>query len=103
MPMNTRKALTIGFVAGAVIGGGATFLQLAPATLTVLMKPLEWLTEGLHPYPRESLENLIIAFPLMFIYWGCAGALVALLLRVALRLLRKPEENRAASKSPDSP
>jgi hypothetical protein len=90
--MRTRKVLAIGFFAGAIIGGGVTFLEVAPATVAVLMKPLEWLTEGLHPYPRESLANLIIAFPLMFIYWGCVGALVALLLRVAFRVFLKPEQ-----------
>ena len=89
--MRTGKALAIGFFAGAVIGGGVTFLEVAPATVAVLMKPLEWLTERLHPYPRESLDNLIIAFPLLFIYWGCVGALVALMLRVAFRVFRKPD------------
>jgi hypothetical protein len=89
--MKTRNTLTIGFLAGAVIGGGVTFLEVAPAMVAVLMKPLEWLTEGLRPYPRESLANLIIAFPLIFIYWGCVGALVALLLRVAFRVFLKPD------------
>ncbi|HEV2210254.1 MAG TPA: hypothetical protein VG167_15865 [Verrucomicrobiae bacterium] len=71
-----------------------TFLEVAPATVAVLIKPLEWLTEGLHPYPRQSLDNLVIAFPLLFVYWGCVGALVTLLIRVAFHVFDKPEQAR---------
>ena len=90
MFMKTRTILAIGFFGGAVIGGGATFLSVVPAVTTVLIKPLEWLTANLHPYPSESPANLIIAFPLMFIYWGCLGALVGLLLRAVVHLFLKP-------------
>jgi hypothetical protein len=89
--MKTSTVLGVSFLGGAVIGGGATFLQVAPAVTTVVMKPLEWLTENLSsPYPSESLANLLIAFPLMFIYWGCLGALTGLLLRAAVRVFVKP-------------
>lgn len=88
--MKTRTVLAIGFFGGAVIGGGATFLDVAPSVVAVLMKPLEWLTANLHPYPSESPANLLIAFPLMFIYWGCLGALVGLLLRAVVRVFLKP-------------
>lgn len=90
--MKTRNVLTVGFVAGAIIGGGVTFLEVAPAVVAVLMKPLVWLGEGLSPFPAESLENLAIAFPLMFIYWGCVGALVGFLLRALFRVFLKPEQ-----------
>ncbi len=90
--MKTSSVLVISFSGSAVIGGGATFLQVAPAVTTVVMKPLEWLTSNLSsPYPSESLANLIMALPFMFIYWGCLGALVGLLLRIALRVFLKPE------------
>jgi hypothetical protein len=82
--MKKRAALT-GFFAGMFIGGSATFLQLAPKITTFLLTPLIWLAKGWHPYPSESLENLIIALPLMFIYWGCFGALVALLWHALFR------------------
>jgi hypothetical protein len=88
--MKTKTVLTIGFFGGVIIGGGATFLSVAPAVTTVLMKPLEWLASNLFsPYPDESLANLIAAFPLMFIYWGCLGVLVGLLLRAVVRVFLK--------------
>ena len=93
--MRIRKVLTLGFFAGMIIGGGVTLLEVAPTTVAVLMKPLEWLTDGLRPYPRESLGNLIIALPLAFIYWGCVGALVGLLLRLGLRVFCKPEQPKS--------
>lgn len=94
--MKMRTVLTIGFLGGAIIGGGATFLSLAPAVTTVLMKPLEWLASNLSsPYPSESPANLLIAFPLMFIYWGCLGALVGLLLRAVIRVFLKPSERNS--------
>lgn len=96
-----RKVLAIGFFAGAFIGGGITFLEVAPATVAALTKPLEWLAEGIHPFPRESLANLVIAFPLVFIYWGCVGALVALLLRMAFRVFCKPERAKPDANSLD--
>jgi hypothetical protein len=35
------------------------------------------------------LASVIIAFPLMFIYWGCLGAILGLLLRAVLRVFLK--------------
>ncbi len=90
----TKKTIsTIGFFAGAIIGGAVTILEIAPAPVAILMKPLEWLTENLHPFPSESLANLIIAFPVIFIYWGCLGALAGLLLRAAALTFLKREVN----------
>jgi hypothetical protein len=87
--MKNSSLVAAGFFGGAVIGGGFTVLELAPKVAAFLMAPLEWLTEGLRgPYPRESLGNMIIAFPLMFIYWGCLGVLLCFLLRSVLRLVR---------------
>jgi hypothetical protein len=77
--MTKRAVIASGFFAGLFIGGSATFLQLAPKITGFLLTPLVWLAKGWHPYPSESLANLIIALPLMFIYWGCFGALIALL------------------------
>jgi hypothetical protein len=55
------------------------------------MKPFEWIASNLSsPYPAESPANLLIAFPLMFIYWGCLGAFVGLLLRAIARVFLKP-------------
>jgi len=93
--MKTRTVLAISFFGGAIIGGGATFLDVVPAVVAVLMKPLEWLTANLHPYPSESPANLIIAFPLMFIYWGCLGALVGLLLRAVVRVFLKVRRRKS--------
>jgi|SRR5665213_1393014 len=94
--MKMKTVLTIGFLGGVIIGGGATFLSLAPAVTTVLMKPLEWLASNFSsPYPSESPANLLIAFPLMFIYWGCLGALVGLLLRAVVRMFLKPSERNS--------
>jgi hypothetical protein len=45
MFMKTRGVLAVGFLAGAIIGGGVTFLEVAPAAVAVLMKPLEWLAK----------------------------------------------------------
>jgi hypothetical protein len=91
--MKTSTVLVVGFLGGAVVGGGATFLSVAPAVTAVLMKPLEWLASNFSsPYPSESPANLLIAFPLMFIYWGCLGALVGLLLRAVVRMFLKPSE-----------
>jgi hypothetical protein len=88
--MKTKTILAIGFIAGAAIGGAVTVLEVAPTVVAVLMTPLGWLTKGLHPYPSESLANLIIALPLIFIYWGCLGALVGLLLRATVRMFLRP-------------
>jgi hypothetical protein len=91
--VKTRTVLAIGFFGGDVIGGGATFLSVAPAVTAVLMKPLEWLASNFSsPYPSESPANLLIAIPLMFIYWGCLGAFVGLLLRAVVRLFVQPRE-----------
>ncbi len=87
--MNNSKLLAVGFLGGAFIGGGFTFLELAPKVAAFLMAPLRWLTEGLSgPYPRESVGNIVVAFPLMFVYWGCLGVLLCFLLRYILRLFR---------------
>jgi hypothetical protein len=87
--MKNSTLLAVGFFGGAVIGGGFTFLELAPKAAAFLMAPLKWLTEGLNgPYPRESVGNIFIAFPLMFVYWGCLGVLLCFLLRYFFRLLR---------------
>ena len=81
-----------------------TLLEVAPAAVAVLTKPLDWLTEGLHPCPRESLGNLIVAFPPMFMYWGCVGTLVALLTRAAFRVFLKPNRTGPDNlKPPGSP
>jgi len=92
--MKTKTVLIIGFLGGVVIGGGITLLDFAPAAVAILMKPLGWLVADLHPYPSESLENLIIAFPLMFVYWGFLGALIGLLSQaVALIFVKWRERN----------
>lgn len=101
--MKLRTTLAVGFFAGMIVGGGVTLLDVAPGMVAVLMKPLEWLTEGLRPYPRESPANLIIAFPLIFVYWGCVGSLVAFLLRVACRLCLRERTKREKPKSPGNP
>jgi hypothetical protein len=62
----------------------------APAVNAFLTLPLKWLTEDLHPFPSDSLANLIVAWPLWFVYWGCLGALVGLLLRAVIRMFLKP-------------
>lgn len=88
--MKASTVFVISFLGGAVIGGGATLLQVAPAVTTVVTKPLGWLASNLaSPYPSESLASVIIAFPLMFIYWGCLGAIFGLLLRAVLRVFLK--------------
>ncbi len=86
-----KGTLLAGFVAGVFIGGSATFLQLAPKLTTFLLTPLVWLTHGWHPYPSESPANLIIALPMMLIYWGCFGALVGLLLHTLRRRSPPPQ------------
>jgi hypothetical protein len=85
--MKNSTLLAVGFFGGAFIGGGFTCLNLAPKVTAFVMAPLQWLTEGLSgPYPRESVGNIIVALPLMFIYWGCPGVMLCILVRQTLRL-----------------
>lgn len=87
--MKTSTILAIGFFGGIFIGGAVTLLEVAPTAVAILMTPLKLLLGGLHPYPAESPANFAIALPLMFIYWGCLGAFVTLLLRGAFRILKR--------------
>jgi hypothetical protein len=87
--MSKKTIFVIGFLAGIVVGGLLTVVGIAPTVGALLAAPLKWLTEDLHPFPSESLANLIVAWPLWFIYWGCLGALVGLLLRAAIRMFLK--------------
>ena len=90
--MKKRTVFVIGFIAGIAIGA---FVSGSTATINAFVTlPLKWLTEDLHPFPSESLVNLILAWPLWFVYWGCLGALFGLLLRVAFRVFLKPEQTR---------
>ncbi len=87
--MSKKTIFVIGFLAGIVVGGLLTVVGIAPTVGALLAAPLKWFTEDLHPFPSESLANLIVAWPLWFIYWGCLGALVGLLLRAAIRMFLK--------------
>ncbi len=86
--MNKKAAFAAGFFAGIVFG---VFLSTgkAPVVNAFLTLPLKWFAESLHPFPSESLANLIVAWPLWFIYWGCLGGSVALLLRAICRIFLK--------------
>src|SRR5260370_32440104 len=77
--MKKRTVFAIGFFAGVAIG--AFVSGAAPTVNAFLTLPLKWFTEDLHPFPSESLANLIVAWPLWFIYWGCLGAGAVLLVR----------------------
>ena len=88
MFMKTSTILAIGFFRGIFIGGAVTLLEVAPTAVAILMTPLKWLLGGIRPYPSGSPANFAIALPLMFIYWGCLGVLVTLLLRGAFRILK---------------
>ncbi len=79
--MKNSTLIFVGFLGGAIIGGGFTFLEIAPRVAAFLMAPLSWLADSFHPFPSESLLNLFIAFPLMFLYWGCLGVALCFLLR----------------------
>jgi uncharacterized membrane-anchored protein YhcB (DUF1043 family) len=85
--MKTGTIFAVGCIAGVVIGAFVAFE--APAANAFLTLPLKWFTEDLHPFPSDSLANLIVAWPLWFIYWGCLGAVVGLLLRAVIRRLTK--------------
>ncbi len=91
--MKTRTVLTIGFFAGIFIGGAMTLLEVAPTAVATLMTPLKWLIGGLRPYPSGSPANFAIALPLMFIYWGCLGVLVSLLLRGGFGMLKSRDRD----------
>ena len=86
--MKTRTFFAIGSFTGVVVGVFVAFE--APTVSAVLTLPLKWLTEDLHPFPSDSLANLIVAWPLWFIYWGCLGAVAVFLLRAVIRLFMKP-------------
>ena len=87
--MRKRTVFALGFFAGIVVGFPLGFGGAAPGVNAFLTMPLKWLIESFHPSADESLANLIIAIPLWFIYWGCLGALLALLLRTVCRILLK--------------
>jgi hypothetical protein len=82
-----KRAFAFAFVAGIFIGAFITVR--APSVRAFLTLPLKWLTEDLHPFPSESLLNLIVAWPLWFIYWGCLGALVYWLVRSAFCMWKR--------------
>ena len=86
--MKRRTILAIGFFSGIFVGGALTLLEVAPTTVAILMTPLKWLIGGFRPYPSGSPANFAIAVPLMFIYWGCLGMLVSLLLRGVFGMLK---------------
>jgi hypothetical protein len=86
--MKTRTVLTVGFFSGIFVGGAVTLLEVAPTAVAILMTPLKWLIGGSRPYPSGSPANFALAVPLMFIYWGCLGVLVSLLLRGAFGMLK---------------
>jgi hypothetical protein len=89
--MTRGTALAIGFFGGLAAGVFA-LLEVAPSVSTVLTMPLKWLLEDLHPFPSESPANLIIVWPLLFVYWGCLGMAVALLIRLLYRLICRAME-----------
>jgi hypothetical protein len=90
--MRRRTTFILGFVAGIAVWLSGE----APHVLAFLATPLEWLGEVLHPFPSESLLNLVIALPLGFLYWGCLGGLLGLLLRAACIVLLKPKRHDGA-------
>ena len=93
-----------GFVVGLCFAGWTFFQDPRPAFCVFLQAPLLWLCsyiDSLRIYPRESLAGLVILIPLWFIYWGCLGALVSLLLRLLFYLLQKLRyHNNAKHKCP---
>jgi hypothetical protein len=90
--MRKRTIFIIGFVAG--IAGWLS--GIAPGVRSFLAKPLEWLAEDWHPFPSESPLNIIIGLPLGFLYWGCLGGLLCLLLRSAYCALLRPKRDDGA-------
>jgi hypothetical protein len=87
--MTLKTSLIAGFFGGAIVGGGITLLDLAPSVVAVLAQPLKWLTQGLHPFPTESPANIAVALPLMFLYWGCIGIVLMLLIRSLMAVFAK--------------
>jgi hypothetical protein len=80
-----RRPLLTGFVVGIVFACCLFAVHPKPAIIMFLEKPLSWtasLIDSLRLFPKESLEGLIIAMPLWFLYWGCLGALIGLLWHV---------------------
>jgi hypothetical protein len=87
--MRKTTVFVVGFLMGVVAGGLLTIVGIVPTVGAFLATPLKWFTENLHPFPSESLANLVIAWPLWFIYWGFLGAMVGLLLRAVVCLCLK--------------
>lgn len=87
--MKIRKNTIIGFCVGMIIGGAVTILGVAPKMVALLMRPLIWLNAGFNPYPSESPANIVFAIPLMFLYWGCLGAIAGLILSAVINSFQR--------------
>jgi hypothetical protein len=102
--MKKRIPVLVGFVAGLFFAAWLIGQIPRSAFYLFLQKPVDWVVDyiDVHIYPNESMGGMAITIPFWFLYWGCLGALVCLLLQLSYYRFRRLIHHGDANTEMDS-